>query len=82
MNNELTPYIIYHPTGNVWIKGQKNSSGQREGLWEWFYEDGNICRAPYKEGKRNGIEEWFDGQGNITETYLWENGKLIETTEN
>ncbi len=66
MNNELTPHIEYHPNGNVWIKGQRNSVGQEEGIWEFFYDNGNIqCRTPYKEGKRNGIWEWFYPNGNI-----------------
>ena len=65
-SEELTPYIEYHDNGNVCIKGQKNSKGQREGIWELFYENGNIeRRTPYKEGKRDGIEECFDEQGNI-----------------
>jgi antitoxin component YwqK of YwqJK toxin-antitoxin module len=82
MKNELTPRIEYHDNGNVWIKGQKNSKGQREGLWEWFYENGNIqIRTPYKGGKRDGIEELFDGQGNINVTRLWKDGELIETTK-
>lgn len=82
-SEELTPHIQYYNNGNVWIKGQKNSKGQREGIWERFYPNGNIYRrTPYKEGKRDGIDEWFDEQGYITETYLWKNGKLIEETEN
>ena len=82
MNNELTPYIKYHLNGNVWIKGQKNSVGEREGLWEWFYENGNIrWRTSYKEGKIDGIVECFDEQGNIIRTTLWKNGEVIETTE-
>jgi len=65
-SEELTPYIEYYDNGNVWIKGQKNSKGQREGLWEWFYENGNIeARIPYKEGKEDGIAEWFYSNGNI-----------------
>jgi antitoxin component YwqK of YwqJK toxin-antitoxin module len=79
---ELTPYIMYHNNGNVWIKGQRNSKGQEEGIWEEFYENGNIeCRIPYKEDKRDGIMEWFDEQGNITLTRLWKDGKLIEETK-
>ena len=82
MNNELKPHIKYYDNGNVWVKGQKNSKGQQEGIWEWFYENGNIrWRTPYKEGKMDGIEECFDEQGNITQTTLWKDGKLIETTE-
>jgi hypothetical protein len=80
-NAELTPHIKYYSNGNVWVKGQKNSKGQREGIWEWFYENGNIeSRTPFKGGKLDGIEEEFDEQGNIIE-YLWKDGKLIEITE-
>ena len=88
MTNELIPhieywnYIEYWNNGNVLVKGQLNSGGQEEGLWEYFYENGNIeRRTPYKEGKGDGIEEIFDEQGNITETNLWEEGVLIKTTE-
>jgi antitoxin component YwqK of YwqJK toxin-antitoxin module len=78
---KLTPYIKYHPNGNVWIKGQKNSKGRQEGIWECFYADGNIhWRTPYKEDKADGIVEWFDKQGNIIKTRLWKDGKLIEET--
>jgi antitoxin component YwqK of YwqJK toxin-antitoxin module len=81
MKNELTPHIEYYSNGNVWIKGQKNSKGQEEGLWEFFYENGNIrVRTPYKEGEIDGIEE-FDEQGNITLTRHWKDGKLIEETK-
>ena len=66
MKNELTPHIEYHRNGNVYIKGQKNSKGQEEGLWEWFRENGIIhFRIPYKEGKEDGIVEWFYPSGNI-----------------
>ena len=93
MNNELTPHIEYYDNGNVWIKGQKNSVGEREGIWEWFYLNGNIkCRTPYKEGKMDGIEEIFDEQGNIllrtpykegwidgTQNFYDEQGNITET---
>ena len=76
-SEELTPYIKYHNNGNVRIKGQKNSGGQREGLWEWFYKDGNIlCRAPYKDGKIDGIEECFWENGNIEARIPFKEGKM------
>ena len=84
MNNELTPHIEYYDewNGNVSIKGQLNSKGQEEGLWEWFYPNGNIeWRISYVEGEEDGIEEWFDEQGNIIRTRHWKDGKLIETTK-
>ena len=77
MTNELTPYIKYHDNGNVWIKGQENSVGQQEGIWEWFYADGNIhLRTPYKEGKRDGIEEMFYENGNIESRTPYKEGKI------
>jgi antitoxin component YwqK of YwqJK toxin-antitoxin module len=76
-SEELTPYIKYHPNGNVWIKGQKNSSGQREGIWECFWENGNIrIRTPYKEDKKDGIEEEFDEHGNIEGRTPYVGGKI------
>jgi len=66
IDEELTPHIKYYDNGNVWIKGQKNSKGQHEGIWEWFYKNGNIqSRTPHKEGKKDGIEERFYENGNI-----------------
>jgi antitoxin component YwqK of YwqJK toxin-antitoxin module len=77
MNNELTPHIKYHPNGNVRLKGQHNSVGQREGLWECFYENGNILtRTPYKEGKIDGIAEHFWPNGNIRWRTPYVGGKL------
>jgi antitoxin component YwqK of YwqJK toxin-antitoxin module len=82
MKNELTPHIMYRDNGNVFAKGQENSKGQEEGIWEFFYPNGKIhWRTPYKEGKKDGIQTFYDEQGNITETYLWKGGELIETTK-
>ena len=94
MTDELTPYIEYHDNGNVCIKGQKNSKGQEEGIWEYFYLNGNIrWRTPYKEGKMDGIWEWFYKNGNIRwrvpfkegkkdgiEECFDEQGNIVETT--
>jgi antitoxin component YwqK of YwqJK toxin-antitoxin module len=92
---KIESFVIEHyDNGNVWIKGQKNSKGQHEGIWEVFYPNGNIQkRIPYKEGKRNGIVEWFYPNGNIhwripfkedkadgIEECFDERGNIIETT--
>jgi len=76
MNNELTPHIEYHPNGNVRVKGQLNSKEQEEGIWEWFYENGNIhLRTSYKGGKEDGIEEMFDENGKIHWRTPYKEGK-------
>jgi len=65
-SEKLTPQIEYYSNGNVLVKGQKNSKGQREGLWEFFYKNGNIKRrTQYVEVKRDGIEEYFYENGKI-----------------
>jgi len=75
-SEELTPHIKYHPNGNVYIKGQKNSKGQEEGLWELFDFNGNIrLRIPFKEGKEDGIEEVFGENGNIKWRTQYKGGK-------
>jgi antitoxin component YwqK of YwqJK toxin-antitoxin module len=76
MNNELKPHIGYYSNGNVRIKGQLNSVGQREGLWEIFWMNGNIrLRIPFKEGKEDGIEEVFCENGNIRWRTPYKEGK-------
>jgi antitoxin component YwqK of YwqJK toxin-antitoxin module len=82
MDNKLIPHIEYYSDGNVKIKGQKNYKRQFEGIWEWFWNNGNIgLRTTYKEDVEDGIEEEFDERGNIIETRLWKDGELIETTK-
>jgi antitoxin component YwqK of YwqJK toxin-antitoxin module len=84
INEELTPYIEYYDNGNVAVKGQKNSVGQEEGIWEFFYSNGNIlysngniqCRTPYKEGKADGIQEIFYPNGNIQIRTPYKDGKM------
>jgi antitoxin component YwqK of YwqJK toxin-antitoxin module len=76
MTNELTPYIEYYPNGNIWVKGQLNSKEQEEGIWEWFYENGNIhLRTSYKGGKEDGIEEMFYENGKIHWRTPYKEGK-------
>jgi antitoxin component YwqK of YwqJK toxin-antitoxin module len=76
IDEELTPHIEYYSNGNVWVKGQKNSKGQREGIWEWFHESGNIeWRISYIGGKEDGIEEVFYESGNIHIKTPYKGGK-------
>jgi antitoxin component YwqK of YwqJK toxin-antitoxin module len=75
-SEELTPHIEYYDNGNVMVKAQKNQYGRQEGLWEVFYENGNIeRRTPYKGGKIDGIVECFDEQGNIKWRIPYKGGK-------
>jgi antitoxin component YwqK of YwqJK toxin-antitoxin module len=80
MKNKLKPYIKYWGNGNVCIKGQRNSKGQEEGIWECFYSNGKIhWRTPYKEGKGDGIKEWFYENGNILSRTPYKDDKIDGT---
>jgi antitoxin component YwqK of YwqJK toxin-antitoxin module len=77
MTNELTPHIEYYSNGNVSMKGQKNSKGQREGIWEIFWMNGNIeWRGTFKRGKIDGIEERFYENENIRWRTSYKEGKV------
>jgi antitoxin component YwqK of YwqJK toxin-antitoxin module len=77
MTNELTPHIKYHNNGNVLVKGQENSVGQREGIWEYFWNNGNIqARIPYVGGKVDGIIECFYTNGNIESRTPYKEGNM------
>ena len=72
----LTPYIEHYSNGNIWVKGQHNSNGKKEGVWELFFENGNIhWRTPYKNGKEDGIVERFFENGNIRMRTPYKNGE-------
>ncbi len=94
MKNKLTPHIDYYSNGNVKVKGQKNSIGQMEGIWEVFFKNGNIRRrTPYVGGEKDGIVEEFYEDGKIhwripfkggkedgIVEWFHENGNIIKTT--
>jgi antitoxin component YwqK of YwqJK toxin-antitoxin module len=75
--NELTPYNEYHDNGNIWVKGQLNSKEQEEGIWEFFWMNGNIeWRGTFKRGKIDGIVEMFYKNGNILCRTPFKEGKM------
>ena len=58
------------------IKQGKNTVGQQEGIWEMFYESGEVgIRTPYVGGKKDGIEEGFHENGNIKARIPYKSGK-------
>jgi antitoxin component YwqK of YwqJK toxin-antitoxin module len=72
---------FFYPNGNIRMR-TPYKDGKIDGIEELFYPSGNIQRRiPYVGGEEDGIEEVFDEQGNITETTLWKNGEVIETTK-
>lgn len=43
-----------------------NEQGQRHGLWEWYYANGNLMsKANFLNGKRHGPWETYHPSGNL-----------------
>lgn len=52
--------------------------GKRHGLWELFYQNGQLKeRGNFKDGyEKDGLWEWFDEDGNLTKTKTYRDGVL------
>lgn len=57
--------LEYFSNGNIKQKGSF-INGLKNGLFEWFYDNGNICYSvTYKYGERNGCYTEFHLNGNL-----------------
>ena len=67
-------HIISDPeTGSITLK-EHYKNGKRDGLFELFYVNGQICMTgEYFQGKREGLHESFYENGE-----LWDTGKFIK----
>jgi len=66
IKRELIPFVKYHINGEIYVIGNHNSKGEREGLWEFFYDNGNkYAIHNYKNGKQSGIQQFFNQNGDI-----------------
>ena len=77
-------WIIYHENGQEKSKGtfkvSRYNTSRKDGLWEYFYEDGTLERTEtYKDGKKNGLWEYFYLGGSRIKKEIYENDKLIKT---
>jgi antitoxin component YwqK of YwqJK toxin-antitoxin module len=55
-----------------------NSSGNKQGLWKEFYEDGTTKMAgTYRDGIKDGYFKFYDVNGNLTHIQKYRNG-IIE----
>ena len=77
-------WIFYHLNGKVEQKGKYDKKGRPQGLWQWFYDSGNLLREEtYLNGKREGtMAEWSnagkDTSGNIIEARIITKGEYID----
>ena len=55
-------WIFYHTNGKTEQKGKYDKKGRPQGLWQWYYDSGNLLREEaYLNGKREGaMIEWSD----------------------
>ncbi|MBA3663607.1 MAG: hypothetical protein H0W61_05295 [Bacteroidetes bacterium] len=80
VKNKITgEWKYYHKNGKLWKQGSFNDSGERDGLWKEFYEDGKPnSEENYSDGKLNGPQKYFDTDGNLWQEYVYKKNKMLE----
>ena len=64
--------------GNIKIRGGVNANGQRDGLWEAFYEDGTSWSiGNYSSGKETGDKKVWYPNGKLRYQGLMRNDSLV-----
>jgi len=73
---DTTPYVILHPNGKVYAKGQF-ANGKRDGRWEYFDEESRLtCVTNFKDDRFEGERIFFDKDGKtVIEEQNWQAGK-------
>ena len=57
-------------------KNHVNEDGTREGLYESFYENGEVeSRLTFKNGLYHGLQEWFTEEGEIISQIVFLEGE-------
>ncbi len=53
-----------------------NDGGERHGLSEWYYENGQLWqKRSWKDGKQHGLEEVYHENGQLWQKRSWKDGK-------
>ena len=56
----------FHKNGQLLEERRNYKDWELEGLWERFYENGELrSRGNYKNGKKGGLREWFQENGQL-----------------
>jgi len=58
---------------------QKNSEGEKVGVWKEFYENGEIkLEQQFKQGKLHGKTKYYTSNGQLIKTEYFENDTVLE----
>lgn len=64
------------------IINRMNSSGNKHGIWMYFYDNGNIKRSEeWRNGVLNGFVKEFDLSGNLATISKYVNGEIMVDAE-
>lgn len=58
---ELELLRSYHPGGELASEGPVDADGRRQGLWEWYFDNGRLrFRGWYRDGFLDHGSEWIE----------------------
>jgi antitoxin component YwqK of YwqJK toxin-antitoxin module len=77
VNDKPSGFIrIYDSNGTLTSFGSFNKNGEREGRWQWFYDNGLLREEQtYVNGKAQGKGSFYDNTGKLAVTQEWKDGK-------
>ncbi len=74
--NKSGLYTLFHPNELAWEKGEYDSIGLKQGLWEKHFIDGKLkSKETYESGLRHGSLKTWDKKGSIIQS-----GEFIKGT--
>jgi uncharacterized protein len=76
MNKLTGPCESYYSNGVLAAKGNYNDTGEKEGLWFYYYKNGAVSeKIIYKNDKTDGLAKWYYPDGTPKGEVLYIDGK-------
>jgi len=76
----ISAFYLYHPSGQLYVVGQKNEYTEVVGDFKAYYRNGYIYISgkSSEDGKRIGEWKFFNRKGRIVKIEVYESAKVVK----